>query len=136
MAKFGRRSKANLSTCDNDLQKLFNEVVKYYDCSVICGHRDEDAQNEAFYGGRSKLKYPRSRHNSFPSRAVDVAPYYANSSEKIPWNDKEKFVLFAGFVLGIAANMGIRVRWGGDFNMNWDAKDQSFFDGPHFELLD
>lgn len=135
MAKFGKRSKTNLSTCDSELQRLFNEVVKHYDCSVICGHRGEKEQNDAFYSGHSKLKYPKSRHNGFPSRAADVVPYYANSSEKIPWSDKEKFILFAGFVLGMAESMDIRIRWGGDWDSDRNMKDQSLWDGPHFELL-
>lgn len=136
MAKFGRRSKSNLSTCDEELQRLFNEVIKYYDCSVLCGHRGEAEQNAAFHNGYSKLKFPRSKHNGSPSKAVDVVPYYANSSNKIPWNNREKFILFGGFVLGMAASMDIKLRWGGDFNQNRDTKDQSFWDGPHFELVD
>jgi len=135
MAKFGRRSKSNLISCDDDLQRLFNEVVKHYDCSVLCGHRGEAEQNKAYYAGRSKLKYPRSKHNAFPSNAVDVAPYYANSKDKIPWDDKDKFILFGGFVLGMAKSMGINIRWGGDWKSNMEMGSK-FFDGPHFELVD
>lgn len=135
MAKFGRRSKTNLSSCDDELQRLFNEVVKHYDCSVLCGHRGEAAQNAAYYEGRSKLKYPRSKHNTFPSKAVDVAPYYANAKAKIPWDDKDKFILFGGFVLGMAKSMGINIRWGGDWKSTMEMGSK-FFDGPHFELVD
>lgn len=63
MPKFGTRSRSNLETCHENLQKLFNEVIKHYDCSVICGHRGQQEQDQAFHDGRSKLKFPQSKHN-------------------------------------------------------------------------
>jgi peptidoglycan L-alanyl-D-glutamate endopeptidase CwlK len=76
MPKFSRISKKRLETCDIRLQNIFNEVVKTYDCSILCGYRTKQEQNNAFNKGRSKLKYPHSKHNKYPSKAVDVAPYY------------------------------------------------------------
>tara|TARA_R100000995_G_scaffold66492_1_gene35256 strand:+ start:1969 stop:2358 length:390 start_codon:yes stop_codon:yes gene_type:complete len=128
MAKFGKKSKMVLSTCEDDLQKVFNEVIKHVDCSVIEGHRSEKRQNELFKKGFTKVKYPNGRHNSYPSRAVDVVPY------PIDWEDRERFHLFAGFVLATARSMGITLRWGGDWNMNFQVDDNKFDDFPHFEL--
>ena len=128
MAKFGNKSKKNLSTCHEDLQKVFNEVIKYVDCSVLEGHRDERTQDRLFEEGKTKVRYPMGRHNSSPSRAVDVVPY------PIDWKDRERFHLFAGFVLGVARRMGITLRWGGDWNMNFEVDDNNFDDFPHFEL--
>jgi peptidoglycan L-alanyl-D-glutamate endopeptidase CwlK len=128
MAKFGKKSKMVLSTCEKDLQKVFNEVIKHVDCSVIEGHRSEKRQNELFEKGFTKVKYPNGRHNSYPSRAVDVVPY------PIDWDDRERFHLFAGFVLATARSMGITLRWGGDWNMNFEVDDNKFDDFPHFEL--
>ncbi len=51
MPKFGRKSRASLETCDERLQKVFNEVVKTYDCTVTCGYRGEEDQNKAFDQG-------------------------------------------------------------------------------------
>ena len=129
MAKFGSRSKANLNSCHSDLQKVFNEVIKKVDCSVLCGHRGEEDQNKAFDEGRSKVKYPNGRHNADPSYAVDVTPY------PVDWKDRERQTLFAGFVLGIAQSMEINIRWGGDWNKNWEVDDNQFDDFPHFELM-
>ena len=128
MAKFGSKSKERLKTCDEKLQKVFNEVIKYVDCSVLEGHRDERRQEKLFEEGKTKVHYPMGRHNSSPSRAVDVTPYPVN------WSDRERQTLFAGFVLGVARGMGIKLRWGGDWNMNFDVKDNRFDDFPHFEL--
>ena len=129
MPRFGRTSKKRLLTCDEDLQDLFNEVIKYVDCSILEGHRDEESQNKYFKDGKTKVKYPHGRHNSIPSRAVDVVPY------PVDWNDRERFHLFAGFVLGIAQSMEINVRWGGDWNKNFEVDDNKFDDFPHFELI-
>ena len=128
MPKFGRTSLKRLNTCDEDLQALFKEVVKYFDCSVIEGHRNEARQNKAFEDGNSKVKFPKGRHNSKPSKAVDVVPY------PVDWEDRERMTYFAGFVKGIASQMGIPIRWGGDWNGNNDLKDNNFDDLPHFEL--
>ena len=132
MPKFGKRSVKNLSEADLDLQKLFNKVIKYYDCAVICGHRSEEDQNKAYNEGRSKLQYPQSKHNKTPSLAVDVVPWFKHEPH-IRWNDKEKFYEFGGFVQGIATTLGINIRWGGNWNKNDELHDQTFFDLPHFE---
>tara|TARA_R110002110_G_scaffold152547_1_gene345268 strand:- start:7187 stop:7594 length:408 start_codon:yes stop_codon:yes gene_type:complete len=130
MPRFGRRSKNNLLTCDTRLQKVFDEVIKHVDCSVIEGNRSEERQNRLFKEGKTKVLYPNGRHNASPSRAADVVPY------PIDWNDRERFHLFAGFVLGTARSMGINLRWGGDWNQNFEVDDNQFDDFPHFELKD
>ena len=130
MFRFGSRSKKHLVTLDERLQKVLNEVIKYVDCSIIEGHRSAKRQDKLFEEGRTKVKYPNGRHNANPSRAVDVVPY------PIDWDDRERFHLFAGFVIGIAQSMGIKLRWGGDWNMNFEVDDNNFDDFPHFELID
>lgn len=130
MPAFGKASQEKLATCDQRLQKVFNEVIKHFDCTVIEGHRGEAAQNKAFAEGKSKLKYPEGKHNKTPSLAADVLPY------PIDWNDTNRMRYFAGFVVGIAATMGVKLRWGGDWNQNTELKDNSFNDLPHFELVD
>ena len=130
MPKFGTRSRNALHSCDEKLIKVFNEVIKTVDCSVLEGHRNQSKQDKYYEEGKSKVKYPKGRHNATPSRAVDVCPY------PIDWSDRERFHLFSGFVLGIAKSMGIKLRWGGDWNMNWEVDDNKFDDFPHFELRD
>ena len=128
MPKFGKSSKRRLATCDDGLQNLFYEVVQHFDCSVIIGHRGEKDQNKAFDEGKSKVRYPEGKHNSNPSTAVDVAPY------PIDWEDRERFIYFAGFVKGIASEMGIPLRWGGDWDNDTQLSDNKFDDLVHFEL--
>ena len=125
-----KRSNVNLASCDERLQKIFNKVIQHVDCSVLEGHRGEERQNKLQEEGKSKVRYPDGRHNASPSNAVDVAPY------PIDWDDRERFHLFAGFVLGVANGMGITLRWGGDWNMNFEVDDNKFDDFPHFEIVD
>jgi len=135
MYKFSRISSERLATCHPDLQVLFNEVIKYFDCSVLCGHRGREEQEKAFSEGKSKLRFPQSKHNSTPSMAVDVAPF------PIDWNDLHRFYYFAGRVMGIADmllaqnKISHRIRFGGDWNSDNQVKDNRFNDLVHFELV-
>jgi len=126
-------SKLRLKSCEYDLQRLFNEVIKHVDCSIVCGHRVELEQNKAYFGGFSTKQWPNSKHNELPSLGVDAAPYIAGRG--IPWDDHSQFYFFAGFVLGTAKQMNIKIRSGADFNMNNDISDQGLIDLPHFELM-
>lgn len=128
MPRFSRRSQEALATAHPDLQRLFEEVIKHFDCIVLEGHRDKEKQERMVREGKSTLHYPESEHNKEPSLAVDVAPY------PIDWEDRERFYYFAGFVQGVASQMGIPIRWGGDWDRDTEVHDQSFFDLPHFEL--
>jgi len=128
MPKFSKKSLSKLETCDKRLQDLFLKVVKKFDCTILEGYRSKDRQNKLFDEGKSKLKYPKGKHNSLPSKAVDVAPY------PIDWNDRERFTYFAGYVIGIAYQMGLKIRWGGDWDMDTQVKDNNFDDLPHFEI--
>jgi peptidoglycan L-alanyl-D-glutamate endopeptidase CwlK len=139
MPIFSNRSKLALATCHPDLQRVLTEAIKHIDFTVLEGHRGKDAQNAAFAGGFSQLKWPKGKHNhpDYPedevsepiARAVDIAPY------PISWSDTERFVLFAGFILGIASQLGVGLRWGGDWDRDTQVKDERFRDWGHFELI-
>ena len=132
MPSFGKNSRERLSQCDHKLQEVFNEVIKHIDCSVLEGIRSKEKQDRMFAEGKSKFKYPGSKHNvtaaNGKSIAVDVTPY------PVDWKDRERQTLFAGFVIGIAKGMDIKIRWGGDWDMDWEVNDNKFDDFPHFEL--
>ena len=128
MPYFGKSSKKRLSTCNSKLQDIFNEVIQHVDCSVLEGYREKDRQNKLYKEGKTKVKYPDGRHNRQPSSAVDVTPY------PVDWKDRERQTLFAGFVIGVASQMGINLRWGGDWDQDFQVVDNRFDDFPHFEL--
>lgn len=128
MPHFSKRSLRRLDGCTYRLRNVFLEVVNQYDCTILEGHRGREKQNAAFRRGASKIEWPFGRHNLTPSLAVDVAPY------PIDWENKKRFYHFAGYVQGKAAEMGIKLRWGGDWDQDFDLDDQDFNDLVHFEV--
>jgi peptidoglycan LD-endopeptidase CwlK len=119
---FSEISKKRLAECHPDLQLLFNEVIERTDCIILCGHRGEKEQNEAFHDGKSKLKYPQSGHNKTPSNAVDAAPYPVN------WNNLQSFKDLAKVVQECADKLGIDIVWGGSWTRlrdydHWELKE-------------
>ncbi len=120
MPHFSTVSAERLATCHPDLQRLMNEVVKTVDISILCGHRDQKAQNFAFDTGNSKERWPHSRHNSLPSEAVDIAP------SPLDWSDVVAFQRLAVVVKTTAARLGIKILWGGDW--------VTLRDMPHWQL--
>jgi peptidoglycan L-alanyl-D-glutamate endopeptidase CwlK len=134
MPSFGAGSLAERATIHPDLQKVLDEAIKHVDFTIVEGHRGKDAQEAAFAKGLTKLHYPNGKHNSLPSRAADVMPY------PIDWSDSSKNIerldYTMGIIVGCARMLGIGVRWGGDWNMNDDTRDEgSFRDRDHLELV-
>ena len=136
MPKFSQESFSKLSTCHIDLQTLFYDVIKNFDCTVLEGHRNQADQDKAFADGKSKLKWPDGKHNSSPSDAIDVSPY------PVDWKDSKRFYYFAGYVIGIAQKLRDEgkithsIRWGGAWN-GLDKLNQGnvLNDLVHFEII-
>lgn len=134
MPKFSEISSVRLEMCHPDIKTILNEVIKTVNISVICGFRGKEEQDTAYAMGRSKLKYPQSKHNHYPSMAVDVMPW------PIDWEDRERISYVAGYVLGVADRLlkdGVishRLVWGGDWDRDFEVKDNKFDDLVHFQL--
>lgn len=138
MPTFSRKSAAALASCDPRLQRVFNEVVKHFDCTIVEGHRSV-ARQQALYAQGRTAPGPvvtqvdgvrnKGKHNYLPSRAVDVVPY------PVDWADAQRMHYFAGFVMGVAGSMGIALRWGGDWDRDTQTADERFRDLPHFEVV-
>lgn len=118
-----------------DLQVLFYEVIKHFDCTIIEGHRNKEEQEKAFVAGFSKAHWPDGKHNSQPSMAVDVAPYPTD------WNNKKRFYFFAGFVKAIAQKLKDEgkithgIKFGADIESDKDLDDEGLCALVHFELI-
>jgi len=138
MSSFSKRSQERLETCHPAIQILFEKVVKVFDCTVLCGHRGKDEQNDLFNSipPKTRCKWPDSTHNTLPSTAVDVAPYYVEKPH-VRWDEESlrRWYYFGGLVIGIADMRGIPIRWGGDWDRDTYILDQNFNDLPHFELV-
>lgn len=131
------KSAARLESCHENIQKILLELTKYADFAVICGHRSVEDQDKAFREGRSKLRGGKSKHNIFPSTAVDIAPKIDGKTEI---NDRELLCFLIGRVFQIADQYGIALRWGNDWDMDGNISERdpgkdSWDDLYHIELL-
>tara|TARA_Y100000296_G_scaffold48644_1_gene55751 strand:+ start:3390 stop:3692 length:303 start_codon:yes stop_codon:yes gene_type:complete len=94
------------------------------DVTIIEGLRTKERQEELVSQGKSQTKF--SKH--IEGRAVDLAPY------PIDWKDRERFHYMGGMVRGIGKQMGVDVRWGGDWDSDGEIKDNKFDDLVHVEI--
>jgi peptidoglycan L-alanyl-D-glutamate endopeptidase CwlK len=119
-----------LAQCHELLQELAKELIKHRDVTVLEGHRAKVKQDEYFEKGFSKVQFPNSKHNKWPSQAFDIGPY------PLPdWNDVITWAEFVGFVRGVAMMMGIKIRSGLDWDNDFCIREHKFLDYPHFEII-
>ena len=131
MPSYSQRSSSRLETCDKRLQMIFFKLIERgYDNSIVCGYRGVVEQNIAYDAGNSQVQWPDSEHNDMPSRAVDAVPY------PTMWDDLPQLYYMAGQVQAIADELHINIRWGGDWDRDYDFEDQEFMDLGHWELVD
>lgn len=116
----------NLEGVDDRLRALAFKALEMIDCKVISGVRTLDEQKQLVESGDSKTL--NSKH--LTGKAIDIAPHPIN------WEDTVSFYHFSGIIRGMAHELGISVRWGGDWDSDNDLHDQTFNDLVHFELVD
>ncbi len=130
---FGHSSTTHLLTCHPDLQEVARAALltSPIDFAVTCGHRNKFDQDKCCAEGKSKTPWPTSKHNSTPSRAMDFVPIIGG---KAAWDDIEAFKAIAHEILMVGDRLGVRLRWGGDWNMN-GIQDEKWYDRPHIEMV-
>ena len=130
---FGRRSCDALATVDPRLADVCHGALGAvpFDLTVTCGRRSRKDQEKAVREGRSKVHWPKGNHNTRSddelARAVDIHPY------PIDWKDTRRYYILAGAMFAVAAEQGVPLRWGGDWDGDGSLTDQTFNDLPHFE---
>lgn len=134
---------------------MVDYVLEWIDVGVTCGHRTEAEQNKAFKEGNSKVQYPNSRHNMFPSKAVDLVIYHQEFGYL--WGTPEQFTLIAKvkhctrelaetwfymqyarvdtLMQTAARDVGVNLRWGGRWSHDNDLLDNEFIDIFHWEVV-
>lgn len=126
MPSFGKRSLDNLKEAHPLLQKVMHEAIKDFDFTVIEAYRGKAEQEAALRKGTTKAKWLQSAHNYKPSLAVDCVPY------PLDWDDHKAFERMGAAIMAAAQRVGVRLRWGGDWDFN--PKTNDGWDKPHFEL--
>lgn len=139
MPKFSAASLLQRKTLHLNLQKVADHVVAGWDCTLLEGKRSEEQQKINVARGTSwtmdsKHVYPLDK----PSLAMDIAPYPVKwPNPKLPTYPKDLalWYAFGGYVMGVADGLGIKLRWGADWDGDQIINDQIHDDLPHFELL-
>lgn len=133
----GKRSRKRLQGVDKRLVAVVERaiVVTEQDFAVIEGLRTLKRQK---YLKRKGFSWTlNSKH--LTGRAVDLAPWViVDGRGKIDWNDHKKFEQIYRAMFTAAAELGVVLRWGGDWNRNGSSRDEvrrGTYDGAHFELL-
>lgn len=189
MPYLGQKSMSVVTTTHRDIQTTCHEVIKIYDYSALEGHRPASVQWDYYLKGRS-LKSPnldpddpdsyeitgnwitklsgvgssRSKHQSDPSMAIDVAPYpldfdsdefYELQKMIKEGKQRPKTIMLAAdrlvkvrarfyFMIGVFyavseqlyrdRKITHKLRSGSDWDGDHDFSDQNFDDLPHLEI--
>jgi len=137
MYTFSESSKKNVDSCDPKLKHIAYEMIKVRDFSVTCGVRSKFEQDRLYDEGKTLVKWPNSKHNivgdSGVSRAFDIQPYPIRPED---WSNREFWIEWSSWVKGFASALGYSIISGFDWDndYNYDEDEQTFWDGPHFEL--
>lgn len=118
--KLGKKSLERLAGVKEPLQTLAKSAItdSPYDFSITCGLRTIEEQRVLF--ANRKTKTMKSKH--LTGDAFDIAVFVDG---KLTW-DLKYYKAVATHIKKVAAKLGIKITWGGDW--------KSFIDGPHFQL--
>lgn len=134
---FDKASRQRFDGAHPLLQRLLVEARKRIAFTIMDSQRGRKAQEAAYKAGNSKATFGNSAHNYTPAVAVDLAPIPLDWSKTQPFIDIWNIIGYynpstkAG--KGLAKDMQIPIRWGGDWNMNGKWSDDGW-DFPHYEL--
>ena len=129
---WGRRSLAHRNKLAGGLVRVFDHALALspFDLAITDSHRGERLQTEAFASGASKARWPHSLHNVVPSRAGHLDPF------PIRYENWKLYYGLSTIVVIAASQLGIRLKWGGDWDGDFDYTDQTFNDLAHWELVE
>jgi len=135
-----KRSLGNLEGVHPSLVAVVKRAIEItkQDFVVIEGVRTQARQDELWAQGRTKpgpivtWTKDASSHGIGADgygHAVDIAPY------PVDWNDTKKFDAIALAMFSAASEIGVRLRWGADWDMDGIPRERGESDSPHFELV-
>jgi peptidoglycan L-alanyl-D-glutamate endopeptidase CwlK len=140
MFTFSERSLNNLKGVHPKLVAVVKRALELtpIDFTVLEGVRSQDRQNELWAQGRTKpgpvvtwvqTSGTHGVQGDGYGHAVDLAPY------PIDWNDLRRFDQLANTMMAAARELGVTLRWGGNWDMDVVIHERGESDSPHFELF-
>lgn len=129
----GTKSRERLVGVHPDLVRVVERAIEIttQDFMVLEGLRSQERQDELYAQGRTKpgpivtwVKVGTHTNGT----AVDLVPY------PVDWNDLTKFDAISAAMFQAAKELGVKIRWGADWNRNGTPRERGESDSPHFEL--
>ncbi len=140
MPSFGSKSRLRLISCHADVQIIMNRVIQQFDCSILEGYRSNELQAQYFRDKLSKKRAGTSLHNRTPSMAWHALPWF-DTKPHVDWKHTSSMYHLAGYIRGVAAEMLLAgeithaVRYGGDWDRDFDVRERQWQDLAHYELV-
>jgi peptidoglycan L-alanyl-D-glutamate endopeptidase CwlK len=137
MSKYtlSERSLKRLEGVEEDLVKVVHLAIKRtpVDFGVAWqgGLRTPEEQNQLFKDGYSKCDGHEKLSKHQFGEAVDLQVYVGGTAVQ---SEKMQCIV-AGVIASCALELGITLRWGGDWDQDGDIRDNKFNDLYHFELV-
>lgn len=133
MFRLGTRSLERLIGVDARLVAVVKRALELspIDFMVLEGKRTLQRQQELFDQGRKtpgKIVTWTMKSKHLDGLAVDLVPF------PVDWNDTRKFDQIAKAMFAAADELGVKVRWGADWDMDGNYREKGEYDSPHFEI--
>ena len=136
---FSKRSLDNLKGVHPDLVKVVQRALELskVDFTVIEGVRSQARQDELWAQGRTKpgpvvtwvkTSGTHGIHADGYGHAVDMVPY------PVDWDDLKRFDQMAEAMFQASKELGIKIRWGANWDQDGNPREAGESDSPHFEL--
>lgn len=137
MYKFSKTSLTRMKGVHPDLLRCAILALQKSQVDFLVGRdggiRTPERQKELLSEGSTEtLNSKHLPQDDGLSHAIDLWVWFKG---RVPWEDKDLWTQLASAMLDAAKELGITIRWGGDWDMDGDTTDQSFNDWPHFELV-
>lgn len=136
MAKLDNTSELRLVGVSPVLINILRNAIPLipFPIMVVEGLRTRERQAELYAQGRTKPGKVvtwtlNSKH--IDGKAVDLAPYIDG---KIDWSDPKKFDAINKGMSLAAKRLGVKIRWGADWDQDGVPRERGETDSPHFEI--
>jgi len=138
--KLGTQSRARLHGVHGDLTRVVFRAIEIsdQDFMVLEGVRTPERQRQLYAQGRTKPGNKvtwtlNSNHFINPKtgkgHAVDLVPY------PVDWNDLAKFDAINDAMQTAAKELGVKLRWGADWDRDGKPRERGESDSPHWEII-
>ena len=138
MFNLGEKSLGKLKGVHPDMVKVVKRAIQIteQDFMVLEGVRTPERQKELFAQGRTKpgpkvtwtLTSNHFKQKDGYGHAVDLVPF------PVDWDDLKKFDAMSKAMFAAAKELGIKIRWGADWDSDGKPREKGESDSPHFEL--